>query len=54
MRSGNFDPHPWHLVPLEPGYRANLGRSGVVIILVLAILVVGVFFAVLVPPAFLN
>ena len=52
MRSRNYDPHPWHLVPAEHCYKTGLGRSGVAIILILAMLVVGVFFALLIPPAF--
>ena len=54
MRSRIFAPHPWHLVPAEHSYKAGLGRSGVAIILFLAMLVVGLFFAVLIPPAFFN
>ncbi|HXJ06297.1 MAG TPA: hypothetical protein VNH65_14425 [Candidatus Acidoferrum sp.] len=49
MRSSNSEPQPWHLVPVNPGSKASLGRFGITVISILAILVVGLFVVVLVP-----
>jgi len=49
MRSTNSNDHPWHLIPVKPGPKANLGRLGIVVIAILALLVVGLFLVVLLP-----
>jgi hypothetical protein len=42
MRIGNFEPHPWHLVPVKTGCNKNLGYFGIVVSSFLAIVVLGV------------
>ena len=49
MRSTHSDMHPWHLVPVKPGPRTNLGRVGVAVISILALLLLGLFAFLLVP-----
>lgn len=49
MRSTHSDMHPWHLVPVKPGPKATLGRLGVAVISILALLLLGLFAFMLVP-----
>ncbi|MGC1415717.1 MAG: Do family serine endopeptidase [Candidatus Acidiferrum sp.] len=49
MRSTHSDMHPWHLVPVKPGPRTNLGRVGVAVISILVLLLLGLFAFLLVP-----
>lgn len=49
MRSTNSNDHPWHLIPVKPGPKGNLGRVGIIVITILAVLVVGLFLVVLLP-----
>jgi serine protease Do len=49
MRSTHSNTHPWHLLPVKPGPKVNLGRIGIAVIVVLAVLVLGLFAMVLVP-----
>jgi serine protease Do len=49
MRSTHSEPHPWHLIPIKPGAKQNLGRVGIVVITVLAVLVIALFIVMLLP-----
>ena len=49
MRSTNSNPQPWHLIPVKLDSKGSLGRFGIVVISILAMLVVGLFFIAFVP-----
>lgn len=49
MRSTNFSPDRWNLIPMEPHMNASFRRWNIVIISVLAALVFGVFIAAIMP-----
>ncbi len=49
MRSSNWNPQPWHLVPMKPGSSDTLGRVEIVAIAILAMLVLGLLAVAFVP-----
>ncbi len=51
MDSHNSDPHPYHLIPFEPGSQRGLRHSDIAVISILAILVLGLLIVVFVPQA---
>jgi hypothetical protein len=49
MQHYNSDPQPWYIVPVKPGADAQSRRWNLVIISILAALVLGFFFALIIP-----
>ncbi len=49
MRSRDYDPRPWNLIPVKAGYKPGVGRFGIVVLSALAMLVVGVLLVAMVP-----
>ena len=49
MQHYNSDPQPWYIVPVKPGADARFHRWDLLIISILAALVLGLFFAVVIP-----
>jgi hypothetical protein len=49
MRSTDWDRQPWHLIPVKPGSCDVLGRVGITVISILAMLVLGLVAVAFVP-----
>src|ERR1700740_3143102 len=49
MKSSNSDPQPYNLIAAQPGTKSGLGRSGMIVITILAMLVLGLFVVAFVP-----
>src|ERR1700739_101018 len=49
MKSSNSDPQPYNLIAAQPGTKPGLGRSGMIVITILAMLVLGLFVVAFVP-----
>src|ERR1700752_4435034 len=49
MKSSNSDPQPYSLIAVKPGTKPGLGRLGMLVITILAMLVLGLFVVALVP-----
>lgn len=49
MRSTHTDSHPWHLIPVNPGPKRNLGSLGIFVISLLIAFVVALFVVMLLP-----
>src|SRR5438128_1739289 len=49
MKSSNSDPQPYNLIAPQPGTKPGLGRSGMIVITILAMLVLGLFVVAFVP-----
>ena len=49
MKSSNSDPQPYNLIAVKPGTKPGLGRSGMIVITILAMLVLGLFVVAFVP-----
>ena len=49
MKSSNSDPQPYNLIAVKPGTKPGLGRSGMIVITILAMLVLGLIVVAFVP-----
>ena len=49
MKSSNSDPQPYNLIAAQPGTKPGLGRSGMIVITILVMLVLGLFVVAFVP-----
>src|SRR6202008_2265904 len=49
MKTSNSDPQPYNLIAAQPGTKPGLGRSGMIVITILAMLVLGLFVVAFVP-----